>query len=223
MARVRPATLLILTALCALVGALLPHSFGLASTTTARKTSAQVVKAQVVKAHAAKARVVKAHAADGCAGATLTPDRSNLPSIRAATLCLINRERGAHGEIPLKPNAALEASAQEHTDSMVSADYFEHVGPNGQTPLSRMRSVGYIASSRAGYVIGENIAWGTLWLGSPRSIVASWMASPGHRANILNAHFRDTGIGVSPHVPASMSGGQAGAIYTQDFGAIING
>ena len=196
-----------------LAGALIPHSFGQAHTTTAPRTGARRTAA----------RVVKAHAADACAGASLTPDRSNLPSIRSATLCLINRERGAHGENPLKPNAALEASAQAHTDSMVSADYFEHVGPNGQTPLSRMRSVGYIASSRAGYVIGENIAWGTLWLGSPRSIVASWMASPGHRANILNAHFRDTGIGVSPHVPASMSGGQAGAIYTQDFGAIING
>jgi len=205
-ARVRPATLLILTALCALAGALIPHSFGQAQTTTAPRKGA---------------RVVKAHAADSCADATLTPDEGNLPSIRAATLCLINRERGAHGESPLKPDAALESSAQAHSDSMVSADYFEHVGPNGQTPLSRMRSVGYIANSRDGYVIGENIAWGTLWLGAPRAIVAQWMASPGHRANILNARFRETGIGVSAHVPASVSGGQTGAIYTQDFGAII--
>ena len=56
---------------------------------------------------------------------------------------------------------------------------------------------------------------------TPRAIVAAWMASPGHRANILDARFRDTGIGVSPHPPASLADGQAGAIYTQDFGVII--
>lgn len=164
-----------------------------------------------------------ARRADSCPGATLTPDREDLAGVRAATLCLINRERAQNGEGALKPVAALEASAQDHTDSMVSEDYFEHVGPNGSTPLSRIRNVGYIPSSSDGYVIGENIAWGTLWLATPKAIVAAWMASPGHRANILNARFRETGVGVSPRVPASMSGGQAGAIYTQDFGAIIPG
>ena len=49
------------------------------------------------------------------------------------------------------------------------------------------------------------------------------MASPGHRANILDAHFRDTAIGVSPHVPSSLGQGQPGGIYTQDFGVIITG
>ncbi len=47
------------------------------------------------------------------------------------------------------------------------------------------------------------------------------MASPGHRANILDAHYRETGVGVSPHPPASLADGQAGGIYTQDFGTII--
>ena len=44
------------------------------------------------------------------------------------------------------------------------------------------------------------------------------MASPGHRANILDPRFRDTAIGVSTHPPFSLARGQAGAIYTQDFG-----
>ena len=64
-----------------------------------------------------------------------------------------------------------------------------------------MRAVGYISSSRVGYEVGENIAWGTLYLATPRAIVAAWMASPGHRANILDARYRETGIGVSPHPP----------------------
>jgi uncharacterized protein YkwD len=49
------------------------------------------------------------------------------------------------------------------------------------------------------------------------------MASPGHRANILDGHFRDTGIGISPHPLASLARGQSGAMYTQDFGVTISG
>jgi len=106
---------------------------------------------------------------------------------------------------------------------MASNDYFAHVGPRGQTLLARMRSAGYIYSSRVGYEVGENIGWGTLNLATPREIVAAWMASPGHRANILDANFRDTAIGVSSYLPSSLGRGQPGAIYTQDFGVIITG
>jgi uncharacterized protein YkwD len=158
-----------------------------------------------------------------CLHTELRPTRKNIRLIRSATLCLINRERIAHGEHPLRPNARLRRAAQAHTMSMVQDDYFEHIGPRGETPLARMRSVGYISSSRVGYEVGENIAWGTLWLATPRAIVASWMASPGHRANILDPHYRETGIGVCAHPPAALAHGQAGGIYTQDFGVIITG
>ena len=81
-----------------------------------------------------------------------------------------------------------------------------------------MRAIGYVSRSQIGYHVGENIGWGTLWEATPRAMVAAWMASPGHRANILDARFRVTAIGVSPHPPSSLARGQAGAIYTQDFG-----
>jgi uncharacterized protein YkwD len=149
------------------------------------------------------------------------PSTRNLNLIRAAVLCLINRQRIAHGERPLRPNARLRRAAQRHTMSMAEGDYFEHVGPRGQTPLARMRSVGYISSSHAGYEVGENIAWGTSWLATPRAIVAAWMRSPAHRANILDPRYRDTGIGASPRLPSSFAHGQPGGIYTQDFGVII--
>ncbi len=152
-----------------------------------------------------------------CANAGLTPSETNIALMREATLCLVNRERAQHGESALVPNAALESSAQGHSESMAANSYFEHVAPGGITPLDRMRSAGYITGAR-GFEVGENIAWGTLWLGSPRAIVAGWMASPGHRANILDAHFRDTGVGVSAHVPRAWGHGQAGGIFTQDFG-----
>ena len=158
-----------------------------------------------------------------CVNVNLRPTSTNLKLIRVATLCLINRERRLHGERPLRPNRRLRRAAQAHSQSMALGDYFQHSSPSGQTPLARLRSVGYISSSRVGFEVGENIAWGTLSLATPRAIVASWMASPGHRANILDPHYRETGIGVSPHPISSRAHGQAGAVYTQDFGVITRG
>ena len=154
---------------------------------------------------------------------TLSPNAYDLDRIRAAVLCLVNRARANHGESPLALNARLEQAAQAHTESMAFGNYFEHNGPRGETPLSRMRATGYIYSSRIGYEVGENIGWGTLWQDTPRAIVGSWMASPEHRANILDPRFRDSGVGVSPHPPSSLANHQAGAIYTQDFGVIMAG
>jgi uncharacterized protein YkwD len=158
---------------------------------------------------------------DVCRDARLEPNRHDIRQVRAATLCLVNRERARHGEPALHWNERLVAAAQAHTESMAFGGYFAHVGPGGETPLARMRRTGYISRSpRAGFEVGENIAWGSLWLGTPRAIVAAWMASPGHRANILDRRFTETGIGVSPHVGA-LADGQRGGIYTQDFGVRI--
>jgi uncharacterized protein YkwD len=162
-------------------------------------------------------------AGNECPDAGLAPSDSNLDRIRAAVLCLVNRERASHGEGALQPNGQLEQAAQSHTESMASRGYFEHDGPSGDTPLGRVRAAGYISSARVGYEIAENIGWGSLWEGSPRAIVAAWMSSAGHRANILDPHFRDTAIGVSPHLPSAFAHGQSGGIYTQDFGVIITG
>jgi uncharacterized protein YkwD len=106
---------------------------------------------------------------------------------------------------------------------MARAGYFDHVSPGGATPLARMRAVGYISGRTRGYEVGENLAWGTLSASTPRAIVASWMASPGHRANILDGRFRDTAIGVATHLARSFTGGQPGALYTQDFGVRAGG
>jgi uncharacterized protein YkwD len=153
----------------------------------------------------------------------MMPAARDLTLIRAAVLCLVNRERAAHHERPLRTSRRLARAAQRHSTSMAVYDYFEHTGPSGITPLARLRAVGYISRSRAGYEVGENIAWGTLSLATPRAIVKEWMGSAPHRANILDPRFRETGVGVSPHPPASLAHGQPGAIYTQDFGVIIRG
>jgi uncharacterized protein YkwD len=153
-----------------------------------------------------------------CPGAELQPTEEDLAGVRAATVCLVNRERAVWGERPLSANGRLEQAAQSHADSMSLGDYFAHVGPGGETPVDRMRAAGYISNSHPGYEVGENIGWGTLSQATPSAIVVAWMASPGHRANILDARFRFSAVGVCPHPPPSLAGGQAGAIYTQDFG-----
>lgn len=161
-----------------------------------------------------------AQKSSACTGAGLEPGQEDLAGVRAATLCLINRERAAQGEAPLQANGDLQRAAQSHAESMASGEYFEHSGPGGTSVLERLKSFGYIDNAALAYEIGENIAWGSMSDATPAAIVAAWMASPGHRANILNPDFRDSGIGIAPHLPSAFGLGATGAMYTQDFGVI---
>jgi uncharacterized protein YkwD len=178
-------------------------------------------RAACLCAVAAVAMLPASAAAASCANANLTPTSGNVEQVRAAVLCLINQEREHHGDGALVPNAKLTRAAQAHSRDMAEQDYFSHTAPGGSTPLDRMRASGYLPNSQDGYVVGENIAWGTMWLATPQSIVNAWMASPGHRANILDGAYRETGVGVEPRPPAALAEGQPGALYTQDFGTII--
>ncbi len=155
-----------------------------------------------------------------CEGSSLAPSEANLEVVRAATLCLVNRERSAHGDGPLATNTDLQEAAQAHSESMASGAYFEHAGPGGSF-LERIMDSGYLPGPNALYSVGENIAYGSLQDATPGAIVAAWMASPGHRANILNSSFREVGIGIVPRLPASLGGGEAGAMYTEDFGVVV--
>jgi uncharacterized protein YkwD len=157
-----------------------------------------------------------------CPDPTLTPTSANLARVKTAVLCLINQERERAGEGALRANARIEAAAQGHSEAMATEDYFEHVSPGGETPLQRLRASGYV-NGASGYEVGENIAWGTYELATPQAIVRAWMQSPEHRANILDARFRDTAIGVCTPPPAALAHGEPGAIYTQDFGVLIGG
>ena len=71
---------------------------------------------------------------------------------------------------------------------MIKRNYFSHYNPEGQSPFDRMR--GYGISYR---YAGENLAVNNSVEGAQRAL----MNSPGHRANILNSHYTEVGIGVS--------------------------
>jgi uncharacterized protein YkwD len=156
-----------------------------------------------------------------CQNTEARPEAGNVAAVDAATLCLVNQVRARDGELPLKPNADLQEAASEHSREMVSDDYFAHVSPNGVTPLERVQGTGYVPNEQDGYTVGENIAWGTLQLATPAAIVAAWVASPEHLANILDSSYRDTAVGVAPQAPSSMSNGNPGAVYSQEFGVIV--
>jgi uncharacterized protein YkwD len=157
-----------------------------------------------------------------CANTELTPTGENLFAVRGAVLCLINRERAEHNVAPLTANVQLEEAAESHNAEMLSVDYFAHVAPDGETPVDRIEKTGYIGSSSDGYVIGENLAWGTYQLSTPQAIVEAWIASPEHLANILESRYTETGIGVTPAVPQSIGEGNPGATFAEEFGVIVH-
>jgi uncharacterized protein YkwD len=150
--------------------------------------------------------------ASACAGAQLGPSASAAPSAGATVTCLVNRERTKRQLPALRNSAPLRSAAGRYARLMVAGGFFDHVSPTGSTLRARIAGVGYLASST--YALGEDIATGSGDLGTPKAIVAAWMASPGHRRNILAREFRDVGIGVA----AGMPGAADGATYVADFG-----
>jgi len=138
---------------------------------------------------------------------------ATLREARDATLCLLNRVRAQHGLPPLRLNARLGRAAGAHSRDMVRRRYFAHDSLNGASPFARMFAAHYVPRN-ASWWLGENIGWGSGWLGRPIAMVRAWMHSPPHRANILSRHFRDIGIGIAPGAPV----GGHGATYTTDFG-----
>ena len=155
--------------------------------------------------------------ADGsCADATLRPNSENLERARAATLCLLNAERAKHDLAPLRVNERLGSAAQAYSAKMVRERFFAHVCPAGSTLKRRIRSAKYINASVRDYSLGENLAWGSGSLSTPKSIVRGWMRSSGHRQAILDEGYRDVGVGVVPGAPRNVSG--AAATYTTEFG-----
>ena len=114
---------------------------------------------------------------------------------------LINKQRAQNGLSPLKENSELQRVARIKAQDMVNNNYFSHTSPIYGSPFDMMKSF-KISYNTA----GENIAGNS----SNSSAVTAWMNSSGHRANILNSSFNQTGIGV-------VTGSKYGKIYVQMF------
>ena len=151
---------------------------------------------------------------DGCAGSWLRPVPANAAQVRAATVCLINAQRARHGAAPLGENVLLQRAAAQHSLDMGKRDFFEHRNPDGVHPDARIIRQGYPP-----ILVGENLAWGELAESAPAKIVALWMKSPGHRANMLLPGYREIGLGLAFEAPEPQDEPRQAAIYTTTFGA----
>ena len=153
-----------------------------------------------------------------CAGVDAVPAKGKASAARRSVLCLLNHERRARGLRSLHSDERLREAASKHSQHMARAHFFDHTTPAGTSMTDRIRRTGYTRDAHR-WSIGENIAWGTGTLASPRQIVDAWMHSAGHRANILNGGFREIGIGVAAGAPVRVAPAAGGATFTTDFGA----
>jgi uncharacterized protein YkwD len=109
---------------------------------------------------------------------------------------------------PLTMNPVLRCSARLHSLDMFERDYFDHDTPDGVDPFQRMAEAGFVGSGG-----GENIALGQR---SPDEVMAAWMDSDGHCANVMRAAFDTIGVGYHPGAEAR---GGSNNYWTQNFGA----
>lgn len=100
---------------------------------------------------------------------------------------LTNRERSLRGLPPLAGRFGLQFVAEARATDMIRRGYFAHTDPDGRDPFYHLRANGVRY-----WTAGENIAQGQQ---TPEAVVAAWMKSPGHRANILNPRFGHLGVG----------------------------
>jgi uncharacterized protein YkwD len=106
--------------------------------------------------------------------------------LQRTVIASVNTARVANGCKALSQKADLDHSAVAHARDMSANDYFSHSSADGRTWYARVKSFG------TKYPGGENIAAGFY---SAASVEAAWMASPGHRANILDCQFTSIGVG----------------------------
>ena len=107
--------------------------------------------------------------------------------------------------------------AERYSRQMVRHGFFDHVGHDGSTLLSRVKSATSYLTRAAGWSLGENLYWGSGRLSTPAESVKAWIESPGHRRNMLNRRFRDIGIGIALGAPENVESSPS-ATYTTQFG-----
>lgn len=118
-----------------------------------------------------------------------------------------NMRRAENGLPVLKENAKLDAAAKAKADDLFEKQYFEHMSPDGKGPSDLAKAADY-----SYLIIGENLALGNFE--NDTKLVDAWMASPGHRANILNNKYIEIGVAVE----MGMYEGKSVWIAVQEFG-----
>ncbi len=135
------------------------------------------------------------------------------PSVLAHRVVeLVNQEREKNGLLPLKWNDSLAAAGAAYAKDLATRNFFAHNSPEGSTPVSRARDAGYPAYGWGNLYVGENLARG---FPTAEGAMQGWMNSEGHRNNLLNPKYRETGVGVA----VASSGA---IVIAQEFGSRPN-
>lgn len=117
----------------------------------------------------------------------------NLPleaeGLRQDALIEINAERQANNLAPLRLDPRLQKAAQAHACDSATRNRMGHDGSDGRDLGDRAKDAGYAYRE-----IAENVAQG---YPSPQAVTGGWMASPGHRRNILMRRATDAGLGIA--------------------------
>lgn len=131
-----------------------------------------------------------------------------------SVFALINKERTKRGIPALKYDATMARLALAHNEDMIVRNYFSHDEPNGgPTYAQRVHSVLVMPGRNT---LGENIVYGNGPYGTAAGLVKSWMASPPHKANILDRAFHRTGLGIAT-ARGVYQGDRGVTVATQDF------
>ena len=119
------------------------------------------------------------------------PEDTRLDALEQAALDGVNAERREAGLTPLVCTPELCRLARTYSRDMVERHFFAHADPEGRTVNARADGAGIPWRS-----VGENIARNRGFRDPAEVAVREWMKSEGHRENILDAGYLETGIGV---------------------------
>lgn len=108
----------------------------------------------------------------------------------SAMLAAVNAARATEGLRPLMPDGRLDAAACRQARDLAGralhdVEALSHQGRDGSTLTDRLRDAGYAFRTAA-----ENLAAG---VADPRETTRLWLASEGHRGNMLNPAFSQAG------------------------------
>lgn len=142
---------------------------------------------------------------------------SDADALEGAVAREVNEARADHGLAAYKISFSLGRAAEAKSRSMGARGYFSHYDPGGR-PFWKQIAVYYTVSGYRSWKVGQAL----LWTAPPlvaRTIVERWLASPTHRAVVLNSVMREAGIGAVRVTNATgVYAGQNVTIVTLDVG-----